>query len=169
MTRLLVLRGNSASGKSSTASAVQAELGRSCALVQQDMMRRIVLKERDVPDGANIGLISTVARYALDHDYHVIVEGILHAERYLDMLTQLAAAHRGATHYYYLDVSLAESLQRHTARPQSAEFGAEQMRRWYCHRDLLDVPGEQVIPQSSSLESTVGRILYEVFDQLPEE
>jgi predicted kinase len=65
-TRLAILRGNSGSGKSSAALAVRSQLGRTCAVVPQDVIRRTILKERDVPDGANIGLISTVARYALD-------------------------------------------------------------------------------------------------------
>src|ERR1700716_1085116 len=95
------------------------------------------------------------ASAALDHGYHVIVEGILHAE--------LAEDHRGVSGFYYLDVSFAESLRRHATRPQAAEFGAEGMRGWYRHRDLLDVPGEQVIPETSTLQDTTARILGEVF------
>lgn len=167
-TRLVVARGNSGSGKTTVALAVRSLLGRTCALVQQDVMRRTVLKERDVPGGANIGLISLVARYALDQGYHVIIEGILHAERYADMLTELARDHRGITAFYYLDISYAESLRRHATRPQAAEFGPEHMREWYRHRDLLGVPGvpgERVIPETSTLEDTTARILAEVFHQ----
>ena len=35
-------------------------------MVGQDNVRRTILRERDVPGGANIGLIDAVARYALD-------------------------------------------------------------------------------------------------------
>ncbi|HVK24780.1 MAG TPA: kinase [Actinokineospora sp.] len=162
-TRLVVVRGNSGCGKSSTALAVRSRLGRTCALVQQDLMRRTVLKEPDVPDGVNIGLISTVARYALDHGYHVIIEGILHADRYSTMLAELTHDHRGSTAFYYLDVSFAESLRRHATRPQAAEFGAEDMRGWYRHRDLLGMPEEHLIQEASSLQDTTARILDEVF------
>lgn len=164
-TRLVVVRGNSGCGKSSTALAVRSRLGRTCALVQQDLIRRTVLKEHDVPDGANIGLISTVARYALDHGYHVIIEGILHAERYSAMLTELADDHQGNTAFYYLDVSFTESLRRHATRPQAAEFGADDMRGWYRNRDLLGIPGEQLIPETSTLHQTTARILHDVFGQ----
>lgn len=164
-TRLVIVRGNSASGKSTVAGAVRTQLGRTCALVQQDVLRRTVLKERDVAGGANIGLISLVARYALDQGYHVIIEGILHAERYAAMLTDLARDHRGTTAVYYLDISYAESLRRHATRPQAAEFGPGHMRGWYRHRDLLGVPGERVIPETSTLEHTTARVLAEVFDQ----
>ena len=62
-TRLIVLRGNSASGKSSIAAEIRFRFGRGIAIVSQDYLRRTVLKERDHPGGANIGLIDLVARY----------------------------------------------------------------------------------------------------------
>lgn len=164
-TRLAIVRGNSGSGKSSVALTVRSQLGRTCAVVAQDVIRRTVLKERDVPGGTNIGLISTVARYALDAGLHVIVEGILHAERYSDMLTDLIADHRGRTGVYYLDVSFEESLRRHATRPQASEFGSEHMRTWYHERDLLGLPSEQLVPHTSGLQDTVGRILADVFGQ----
>lgn len=80
--RLDVLRGNSASGKSSVAAGLRDRFGRGLALVAQDNLRRIVLRERDRPGAANIGLIDLTARYALHAGYHVVVEGILHADRY---------------------------------------------------------------------------------------
>lgn len=158
------MRGNSGSGKTSVALAVRSRLGRTCALVQQDVLRRTVLRERDIPDGVNIGLITVVARYALDHGYHVIVEGILHAERYAGMLTELAEDHRGSTAFYYLDVSFEESVERHATRPQATEFGAEDMREWYRANDLLGVSGERVVAQSSTLAATTSQILNDIFD-----
>lgn len=63
-TRLIVLRGNSASGKSSVAACIRDRFGRGLALVGQDNLRRVVLRERDRPGAANIGLIDTVASTA---------------------------------------------------------------------------------------------------------
>lgn len=96
-TRLVLLRGNSASGKSSVAAGIRERFGCGLALVGQDNLRRIVLREHDRPGGANIGLIDTVARYSLDAGYHVVLEGILYADRYGQMLQQLRADHRGHT------------------------------------------------------------------------
>jgi predicted kinase len=103
-TRLIVLRGNSASGKSAVAQGVRDRYGRGLAVVGQDNVRRMILRERDVPGGANIGLIDAVARYALDAGYHVVVEGILYADRYGEMLRGLREDHRGQSRFYYLDV-----------------------------------------------------------------
>ena len=54
-TRLVVLRGNSASGKSSVAAGLRKRFGRGIAVVGQDTLRRDVLHERDIPGGANVG------------------------------------------------------------------------------------------------------------------
>ena len=61
-TRLVVIRGNSASGKSAVAGKIRARYGRGLAIVGQDNLRRVVLREHDIPGGTNIGLIDLVAR-----------------------------------------------------------------------------------------------------------
>ncbi|MEV6950453.1 kinase [Streptomyces sp. NPDC051183] len=161
-TRLIVLRGNSASGKSSVAAGIRARHGRGMALVAQDNLRREVLHERDTPGAANIGLIGSVARYGLDHGFHVIVEGILYADRYGPMLDALRRAHRGSTHFYYLDVPFEETLRRHATKPQAAEFGEPELREWYRPLDLLPGDWESVVPAGDSLEDTVDRVMREV-------
>jgi predicted kinase len=112
-TRLVILRGNSASGKSSTAAAIRARHGRrDLAIIGQDHLRRVVLREHDVPGGANIGLIDMVARYAPDRGFHTIVEGIFRADHYAGMLTGLCADHRGLTLCDYFDVPFNETVRR---------------------------------------------------------
>ncbi|MFH8800746.1 kinase [Streptomyces sp. NPDC017936] len=158
-TRLVVLRGNSASGKSSVAAGLRDRFGRGLALVGQDNLRRVVLRERDRPGAANIGLIDTVARYALDAGYHVVVEGILYADHYGDMLARLRADHRGPTHGYYLDVPLDETLARHALKPIADEVDASLLRDWYRPLDLLPGGAETVIAADSPLAATVDRIM----------
>lgn len=158
-TRLVVLRGNSGSGKTTVARTLREAHGRGMAWVPQDVVRRTIVWERDRPGGVNIGLIDQIARYCLDQDYHVVLDGILYADRYEPMLARLARDHAGTSCFYYLDVSLDETLARHATRPQAAEFGAEDMRDWYRPRDLLGAVPERVIPQSSTLAETVSLIL----------
>jgi predicted kinase len=160
-TRLIVLRGNSASGKSSVAAEIRSRYGRGIAIVGQDNLRRAVLRERDIPGGANIQLIDTVARYALDRGYHTIVEGILCTAHYADMLSALCQDHRGISRLYYLDVPFEETMRRHATKPQAAEYGRAEMSRWYLNHDLIPGDIEDVVPASSSLDDTVERILRE--------
>ncbi|WP_369243157.1 AAA family ATPase [Streptomyces sp. R21] len=158
-TRLVMVRGNSASGKSSVATGLSDRFGRGLALVSQDNLRRIVLRERDRPGAANIGLIDLTARYALDAGFHVVLEGILYADRYGDMLAQLRDDHRGLTHGYYLDVPFGETLARHATKPIADDVSETQLRDWYRARDLLPGGIETVIGADSALYETVDRIM----------
>ncbi|MFJ8885003.1 AAA family ATPase [Streptomyces sp. NPDC102402] len=163
-TRLIVVRGNSASGKSSVAAGIRDRFGRGLAVVGQDNLRRTVLREHDRPGGANIGLIDTVARYALEAGYHVVVEGILYSDRYGDMLTGLVADHRGVSRCYYLDVPLDETFARHSSKADAAyraQVTERHLRDWYRERDLLPGDVESVVSSRSSLDETVGRIIRE--------
>ncbi|MEH1165385.1 kinase [Micromonospora sp. CPCC 205539] len=154
-TILVCIRGNSGSGKSSIARELRRRHGRGCALVEQDYLRRIVLRERDQPGGAAPALIEQTVRFALDHGYHVVLEGILHTSRHRAMLTNLRDGHRGRSLFCYLDVSLPETLRRHLTRPQASEFSAADMSGWYAAVDVLGWPGELVLPEATSLEDAI--------------
>lgn len=158
-TTLAVIRGNSGSGKSSTARELRSRLGRGVAWVEQDNLRRIVLREHDVPDGANIGLIEMTARYALDNAYDVILEGILYTDHYGEMLERLSTDHVGTTGHYYFDIPFTETIRRHRTRPLSLEVTAEQMRGWYRTRDLLPFVDETVLSDDVSLDAAVDQII----------
>jgi predicted kinase len=160
-TRLIVVRGNSGSGKSRTAQGIRASFGRGIAWVGQDNLRRVVLRERDRDHAvmSNVGLIGMTARYALDAGYHVVVEGILYADRYGPMLRQLGADHRGSSHFFYLDIPLEETFRRHATKPEADVVGEDDLRDWYRHHDLLpDVP-EHVIGADSSLDETIALVM----------
>jgi len=158
-TRLIVIRGNSGSGKSTVAREVRMRVGRGCALVEQDHLRRILLREHEsVQRPLAPELIELNVRFALANDYHVILEGILDRGRYGDMIAGLQREHAGETHLFYMDVSFAETLRRHATRPQAAEFTGDHMRDWYRQRDLLGLPGERIIPESSTCAETIDLI-----------
>ena len=155
--RLIVLRGNSASGKTTVAARLQRELGRGTANIGQDHFRRVVLREHDAPGADNIALIAHTVRYCAGIGYNVIVEGILVADHYRDMLRRLIAEHPGPVHVFYLDVPLEETLRRHGTRPLGAELPADKLREWYVQSDLLGTPGEIVL-DGADLASTVRQI-----------
>ncbi|MEU2872757.1 AAA family ATPase [Streptomyces olivoreticuli] len=80
-TRLIVLRGNSGSGKTTTAKRIREAYGRGIAIVGQDTARRTILHETG-PVWATLGLVDTMARYCLDQGYHVILDGIFSSGRW---------------------------------------------------------------------------------------
>jgi predicted kinase len=161
-TRLVVLRGNSGSGKSTVARRLRERLGRGVAWIEQDQLRRILLREHDRPGAVNIGLIDTVTRHTLDAGYHAVLDGIFVTAHYGAMLRRLTVDHRGRTLPVYLDVPFVETVRRHATRPQSQEFTADQMRSWYAAGDLLGVPEELVIGAEPDADAVVRRILDQI-------
>ena len=156
---LIVLRGNSASGKSTVAQALRGGYGYGLAWVEQDYLRRILLREHDVAGGRNIALIDLNVLYALAAGYHVVLEGILYARHYGQMLRALH--HDFGGHWYYFDLPFEETLRRHATRPLSAHVGEEILRGWFQERDLLPFVEEGLILPAQSVEASVERILGE--------
>jgi hypothetical protein len=158
-TTLIVLRGPSGSGKSSVARVVRAVQTTPTALVEQDYLRRILLKEKDVPNGVNIELIKRITLLALAHSYNVIMEGIFDKGRYAEMFKEILQAHPVQNYLFYFHTTFAETLRRHEHKPNHDEFGETEMRGWYKELDLFDFVSEEIIPESSTLEETTKRII----------
>ncbi|MFF1733855.1 hypothetical protein [Streptomyces sp. NPDC058247] len=58
-------------------------------------------------------LVGDLGSYALENSFHVVVEGVLYADRYGTMLQDLVRAHRGVSRCYYLCVPYTKTLLRH--------------------------------------------------------
>ena len=74
---LIILRGNSGCGKTSTARLLQRQLGYGTMLVSQDMVRREILRVKDSKNNPAIQLIYDLCMYGNKVGYTVILEGIL--------------------------------------------------------------------------------------------
>ena len=157
--RLVVIRGNSASGKSTIAAAIREKYGRGVAIVGQDNLRRVVLRERDRPGAANVGLIGLTCRYALDHGFHTVLEGILYSAHYGEMLAGLRADYGDRSSWWYLDVPFEETLTRHSTKPQAAEYGRAEMELWWRERDLLPGGSEEIITAETTADAAAARIM----------
>lgn len=156
----VVVRGNSASGKSTVARRVQRALPRGeVAVIGQDHVRRELLWERDSGQGDTIGLLESMVRHCLGIGRITLLEGIFGADRYHVMFARMLRDAPGPTLVYYLDVSLPETLRRHAGKPIAAHVPAEEVASWYRPHDVLGVPGEQVLSEELDEEAMVERIL----------
>ena len=153
-TKLIVLRGNSGSGKSTVARRLREASNRRIAIVEQDYLRRFILKEKEAAGADNIDLICQTVAFALSRGYDVVLEGMLVLQRYGDMLARLAALCPDH-HFFYFDVSLEETLRRHATKPIAHAVGESELRSWYRIDDRTGFPGEILIPECSSVEETV--------------
>ena len=159
MTVLIVLRGPSGSGKSTVAKAVREAFGDTMALIEQDHFRRIVLKEKDIPNGLNIELIKRTVLFALEHGRHVILEGILDAGRYEAMLKEVTAIHPEQNHFFYFDISLEETIRRHQTKPNKDDFGEKELRLWYKRNNLLSFVTEHLVHEQQTVDQIRDNIL----------
>ncbi len=159
--KLIVIRGNSGSGKGTIAKKVRESSEHKIAIVEQDYLRRFILMEKEKNAEALpniIGLIEQTVIFLLKRGYVVILDGILTMDRYGDMLSRLRDA-CADHHFFYMDVSFEETLRRHSTKPNAHEFGETEMRRWYNPNDRTGFDGEIVISESDSIEKAVGLIL----------
>lgn len=168
-TRLIILRGDSASGKTSTALALRPHLGGRVALLHQDHFRREVLHNTDRLERSRDAaeLIVGAARQALDFGYDVILDGIFNLRDYSKPFEQLHQDHRGSTLIYQFDVGLDETIRRHSSRPLAAAFGEEKLREWYDGWQPLPWFDEVRIDQNMDQDAIVTRILHDMADAVP--
>lgn len=157
--KLIVIRGNSGSGKSTIAKELRKRSKRKIAIVEQDYFRRFVLKEREDESADNIDLIFQTANFALTRGYDVILEGILAFHSYQAMLEKLKNVCPDR-YFFYVDVSFEETLRRHATKPNANDFGEEEMRKWYLAKDLTGFKDEMVIPETSSAEEATDLIMH---------
>lgn len=169
-TLLIVLRGDSGSGKTTAAAALRPLLDQKTAVIHQDYFRRELLaggdKESRSADAA--ALIDAAARQSLDLGYDVILDGILNLRDYADRLEQLWRDHRGITRIYQFDVGFEETVRRHEMRELRNAFSAEKMREWYDGWQPLEFVEEGRIGADETLDQITERIITDVsMDQHP--
>lgn len=158
-TRLIVIRGNSGSGKSALAAAIRNGRPRGVAIVGQDVLRRDILHVPDTKPSLAADYIDLSTRFALDRGLNVIVEGILRDDIYGDMLRRLIADHLGITRCYRYKIPFQETLRRHNTKPNAVDFGEGEMRQWWREDDGLTGVVETIIGPDQSLADTAAEII----------
>ncbi|WP_040162753.1 AAA family ATPase [Microbacterium gorillae] len=163
-TRLVIIRGASASGKTTTALALRERLGSRVALLHQDHVRREVLRNddrRERHEHASVLLVGA-ARQALDLGYDVILDGIFNLRDYSAAFERLQRDHRGFTRIYQFDLSLDETIRRHAGRPLSREFGPDKLRDWYDGWQPLPWHEETRVGSAVTTDELVTTILRDI-------
>lgn len=160
-TRLIILRGDSASGKTTAAVALRPELGSRVALLQQDYFRREILNHVDKGQRSRDAsvLIVAAARQALDLGYDVILDGVFNLRDYAEPFELLHREHRGATHIYQFDVGLDETIRRHATRPLKDAFGEDKLQQWFDGWQPLPWFDEHRVTADVSTADLVSTIL----------
>ena len=158
MGKLIILRGNSGSGKTTTAKELQNRFGHNTMLISQDAVRREMLKVRDGENTLALPLMKELLRYGSEHSDVVILEGIMYSDWYKPLFELAVQLYGTEIYAYYFDLPFEETLKRHQTRAKCNEFGEEAMRRWWREKDFSDVLKEDRITSEKDMESVVEDI-----------
>ena len=160
MPKLIILRGNSGSGKTTVAKALQEKFGPNTMLLSHDMVRMQILHvwsregvEKSLP------LMIQLLRYGRRHSEATILEGILPTADYLPLFEAAVEEYGPDIFAYYYDLPFEETLRRHASKPNRDDFGEEDMRRWWRERDLLADIKEKVFGPEISLTAAEEQVL----------
>ncbi len=158
-TKLIILRGPSASGKTTVARALFEKCERKTALIELDYYRFMLKPAGHLNNSQAIHeLVQQDVLTCLRNGYDVILEGVLIKDDYKTVFAEFVKLHPSENYSFYFDVSLAETLRRHDTKPVATDIPYEQLKKWYIHRDELDYDFEHLLPQSMSVKVAVEKI-----------
>ncbi len=164
MQKLIILRGNSGSGKTTIAKELQKKFGRNTMLISQDVIRRDMLRVKDGENTLAIPLMKELLIYGNKHSEIVILEGIMYADWYKSLFELAIQLYDTRVYAYYFDIPFEETLKRHQTKPNCNDFGEEEMRRWWREQDFSDILNELRITSDKDKESIVSDIYDFVID-----
>lgn len=165
MSALIIIRGNSGSGKTSVAKTLQKKIGRNTLVISQDIVRREMLWVHDGKNNEALPLLIMLLEYGKAHCNYVILEGILKADWYKPLFETALDLYKEKIYAYYYDIPFEETLRRHETKDKRFEFGEAEMRQWWIEKDYIGIIPEKVLDKDVSLEDAVNIILQDIMHE----
>lgn len=159
MSKLVIIRGNSGSGKTTVAKALQHELGHNIMVISQDVIRRDILRVKDGADTKALPLLAELLVYGKNTCEIVILEGILFSKWYMPLFELAKRTFGTQIRAYYYDLPFEETLIRHNSKSNKDDFGKAEMQRWWQEKDYIGMIPEKIITKDMSLTNVVEMIL----------
>lgn len=160
--KIIIIRGNSGSGKSTVAKKLQRTLGLGTFLIGQDTVRREMLWTKDGADTKALPLLINLVKYGSEHCDCVILEGILNSVWYRSLFELIAAEYGQEIYAYYYDLPFEETLQRHQTKPTRDEFGEREMRSWWNEKDYIGFIPEKIFTKDIGIEQAIDMIINDI-------
>ncbi len=79
---IIIIRGNSGTGKTTVAKELCNHLGADCMLISQDVIRRDILHTKDGKNSMAVDLIEKMIMFGKEYSKIIVLEGILKSRRY---------------------------------------------------------------------------------------
>ena len=157
MSRLIILRGNSACGKTTTAIGLKKSYGEDAMLISLDYIKNTMLTVKNNRFILN-ELLFQLAAFGKKYCKVVIIEGIFNSKKYFDLFQKLNLLFKDNVYAFYFDIPFEETLLRHKNRLESKEFGEIEMRKWWHDKDLLKNIPEMIIEKDMTIDETIDFI-----------
>lgn len=158
MSKLIIIRGNSGSGKTTVAKMLQHKLGHNIMLISQDVIRREILRVKDGIDAPALPLMKELLIYGKNNCEIIILEGILNSVWYKPLFELAKREFKNNIFAYYYDLSFEETVLRHQTKINKDDFGEKEMMSWWREKDFISIITEKIITAEMSLEDTVDMI-----------
>jgi len=158
MSKMIILRGNSGSGKSTVAKALQKRIGNGAFLISQDNVRREMLWEKSGQHNQAVSLLQNLVNYGYQNCEVSILEGILSTGTYDDLFSLIEKTYNRQILAYYFDIPFEETLRRHSQKLYAHEVGEIQLRKWWREKDLLKNINEKMIYKETNVDDIVELI-----------
>jgi len=159
---LLILRGPSASGKSTIAQQLFSRAKDKTVLIQQDHYRFIFN-----PSGGGSKPNSEVIHSMIEHNaltallagYNVILEGILSVQSYQSIIERLIKQHSGRSFIFYFDIRFEETVKRHNCKKSTYDYGVDEMKEWYLSSYKSGHELEILLGESETEHDIIDKII----------
>lgn len=161
-TKIIILRGNSGSGKTTISKKLQKKLGHGTLLIPQDVVRREMLYVKDGVDTKAVDLLIQLIMYGKENCACVILEGILNSHWYRRLFETIKYEFNNKIYAYYFDIPFEETLLRHKGKSNANEFGEAEMKRWWMEKDYINIISEQTISKDMTEDEIVDMILQQI-------
>lgn len=159
--KLVIIRGNSASGKSTLARRVQKEASGPVAVVEQDYFRHDLFGSKwgDTEYQARSVLMAAMTLQLLRSGVTVILEGPLPSSWFMGVLAAIRKEWSGEVVAFCYVLELEETLRRHQTRDKRTHFGEDTLRGWYSERDPIEGLHENILSEEVTLDRAVRQVL----------
>ena len=162
MAKIIILRGNSGSGKTTTAKRLQKKLGHGTMFVSQDVVWREILYVKDGKKKNVSDLLFKLAMFGKANCEFIILEGILNSKYYNNLFEKILKEFKNNIYAFYFDISFEETLRRHKTKLCSEEFGEAEMKTWWNDKDFIKSIPETLIGEELSVDEIVNMIYQKI-------
>ncbi|KRL01098.1 hypothetical protein FC81_GL001237 [Liquorilactobacillus capillatus DSM 19910] len=129
------MRGNSGSGKTTTAKSLKEFLSPRVLLLSQDVLRKQMLAEPDHIGNMSIGLFKNIINWGTVNTDYIIIEGILKRSVYQSFLEALKQEYGPKLLNFYFNISFKETVTRNNLK--ALPFSEQILTQWWQNEDLL--------------------------------